>query len=113
MKCETESLFIEFCYRGTAYTVGVIYKHPNGNVSHFITDLEMVLNQIDNDKTTVLAGDMNIDILKFSNEDVVSNVTTLLSYGYLPCITIPSRMPFGEAWLIKRMLNELIDGLTY
>ena len=81
VKCETESLFIEFCYRGTAYTIGGIYRHPNGNVSHFITDPEMVLNQIANDKTTVLAADMNIHIIKFSNEDVVSYVITLISYG--------------------------------
>ena len=51
-----------------------------------------MLNQIDNDKTTVLAGHMNIDIIKFSKEDVVSCVTTLMSYGYLPYITLPSRI---------------------
>ena len=49
VKCEIESLFIEFCYRGTTYIVGGIYRNPNGNVSHFISDLEAVLNQIDND----------------------------------------------------------------
>ena len=92
VKCEIESLFIECCYRGTSYIVGGIYRHPNGNVSHFISDLEAVLNHIDNDKTTVLVGDMNIDIIKFSNEDVVSYVTTLMSYGYLPYITLPSRI---------------------
>ena len=54
VKCETEGLFIIF-YIGTAYTIGGIYRHRNGNVSHFITDLEIVLNQIDYDKTTVLA----------------------------------------------------------
>ena len=52
----------------------------------------MVLNQIDNDKTAVLAGYINIDIIKLSHEDVVSYVTTLMSYGYLPYITIPSRI---------------------
>ena len=36
---------------------------------------------------------LNIDIIKFSNEDVVSYVTTLMSYGYLPYITIPSCIP--------------------
>ena len=92
VKCEIESLFIEFCYRGITYIVGGTYRHPNGNVSHFISDLEAVLNHIDNDKTTVSAGDMNIDIIKFSNEDVVSYVTTLMSYGYLPYITLPSRI---------------------
>ena len=74
-----------------AYFIWGIYRHPNGNVPHFITDLEMVLNQIDNDETTVLIGDMSIDIIKFSNEDVVSCVATLMSYGYLPYITIPFR----------------------
>ena len=72
--------------------VGGIYRHPNGNVSHFISDLEAVLNHIDNDKTAVLAGDLNIDIIKFSNEDVVSYVTTLMFYGYLPYMTLPSRI---------------------
>ena len=77
-------------FRCTTYIVGGIYRHPNGNVSHFISDFEAVL--IDNDKTTVLARDMNIDIIQFSNEDVVSYVTTLMSYGYLPYITLPSRI---------------------
>ena len=92
MKCENESLFNEFCYRGNAYTINGFYRHQNGNVSHFITDIEMVLNQIDNDKTTVLAGVMNIDITKCSYEDVVYCVTTIMAYGYWPYITIPSRI---------------------
>ena len=45
----------------------------------FRSDLEIVLNQMDNNTTTVLAGDMNIDIIKFSNEEVVSYMTTLMS----------------------------------
>ena len=92
VKCDIESLFIAFCYRGTTYIVGGIYRHPNGNVSHFMSDLEAVLNQIDYGKTTVLTGDMNIDITKFSNEDVVSYVTTLIPYGNLPYTTLPSRI---------------------
>ena len=95
-KCETESLFIEFHYRGIAYTVGGIYRHPNRNVSHFISDLETVLNQVDNDKKTVLTSDISIDIIKFSNEDVVTYMTTLMSYGYLPYITISSRIIYSS-----------------
>ena len=92
VKCETESLFIEFCDRDTTYSFGEIYKHPNGKLTHFISDPETILNQMDNNRTTVLAGDMNIDFIKFSNEDVVSYITTLMPYGYLPYITIPSRI---------------------
>ena len=122
VKCETQSLFIKLCYRGTAYTIGGIYRHPNGNVSHFTTDLDLVLNQIGNDKTTVLAGDMNIDITKFSNEDVVSYVTTLMSFGYLPYITIPSHLTnflmmyidhiFLRLSCREKILN-IISGLFY
>ena len=122
VKCETESLFIEFCYRATAYTIGGIYRHPNGNVSYFITDLEIILNQIDNDETTGLAEDINIDIIKFSNEDVVSYVTTLMSYGYLPYITIPFRITHFSMTCIdhifvrlsrrEKILN-IISGLFY
>ena len=122
VKCEIESLFIEFCYEGTTYIVGGIYRHPNGNVSHFISDLEAVLNQIDNDKTTVLAGDMNIDIIKFSNEDVVSYVTTVMSYGYLPYITFPSRITDFSMTCIdyifvrlnrKEKVLNILSGLFY
>ena len=34
--------------------------------------------------------DINIDVLKIPNEGVVSYVTTLIFYGYLPFIAIPS-----------------------
>ena len=121
-KCEIESLYIEFCYRGTTYIVGGICRHPNGTVSHFISDLEAVLNQIDNDKTTALAGDKNIDIIKFSNEDVVSYVTTLMSYGYLLFITLPSRITVFSMTFIdhifvrlnrrEKVLN-ILSGLLY
>ena len=54
--------------------------------------MELVLHKIDTNRTTVLAGDINIDIIKFSNEDVVSYVSTLMSFKYIPYITQPSRI---------------------
>ena len=74
VKCEVESLCVEFMFNGAMYTVGGIYRHPNGNVSHFVSALECALHTIDTNRTTILAGDINIDIIKFSNEDVVSYV---------------------------------------
>ena len=64
----------------------------------------MVLNQTENDKTVVLAGDMNIDIMKFPNGDVVSYVTTLMSYGYLLHLTIPSRITSFSITCIDHIL---------
>ena len=121
-KCKTESLFIEFHYKGSAYNVGGVYRHPNGKVPHFITDLETVLNKTDSGKTTVLAGDMNIDIIKLSNEDVVSYMTTLMSYRFLPYVTLPSRITNFSMTCIDHIFIRLshkdkavnmISGLFY
>ena len=51
-KCEFESLFIEFKYNGISYTVGGIYRHPSGNVSHFVSSLEATLTKLDDRKKT-------------------------------------------------------------
>ena len=67
-------------------SVGGIYRHPNGNSSHFVKDLE----NIGNDVTTILTGDLNIDMIKIENEITLGYVSTLMSYGYLPYITLPS-----------------------
>ena len=74
------------------YTIGGIYRHPNGNVSHFVSGLECVLHKINTNRTTILAGDINIDIIKFSNKEVMSYMSTLMSFKYLPNITVPSRI---------------------
>ena len=50
---------------------------------------------------------MNIDIIKFSNEDVVSYITTLMSYGYLPYITIPSRITNSSMTCIRNSFVRL------
>ena len=92
MKCEVESLFVEFMFNGAMYTVGGIYRHPNGNASHFVAAPECELHKINTNRTTVLAGDMNIDIIKFSNEDVMLYMSTLMYFKYLPNTTVPSRI---------------------
>ena len=42
--------------------------------------------------SSILAGDMNIDIIKFENEGTMNYLTTLFSYRFLPYITLPSRI---------------------
>ena len=122
MKCEVESLFVEFLFNGAMYTVGGIYRQPNGNVYNFVAALECVLHKINTNRTTVLAGDMNIDIIKFSNEDVMSYMSTLMSFKYLPYITVPSRITQLSATCIdhifiktshKDKVLNIMSGLLY
>ena len=78
-------MFVEIMFNGAMY-IGGIYRHSSGNVSYLISAaLECVLHKVDTNRTIVLAGDTNIDIIKFSNEDV-SYVSTLMSFKYLPYI---------------------------
>ena len=91
-KCEFESLFIEFVYNGILYTVGGIYRHPSGNVSHFVSSLETILTKLDDRKNVILAGDMNIDLIKHTNENVMSYMSTMMSYRCLPYVTLPTRI---------------------
>ena len=82
VKCETESLFVWFTHNNVSFIVGGIYRHPNGNSSHFIKDLDRSLENIGNDVTTILTGDLSIDIIKIENEIILEYVSTLMSYGY-------------------------------
>ena len=91
-KCEFESLFIEFMYNGLSFTVGGIYRHPSGNVTHFVSSLETILTKLDDRKNVILAGDMNIDLVKHTNENVISYMSTMMSYRYLPYVTLPTRI---------------------
>ena len=89
-KCEFESLFIEFMYTGILYTLGAIYRHLSGNLSHFVSSLETILTWWQ--ENPILAGNMNIDLIKYTNESVESFMSTMMSYRYLPHVTLPTRI---------------------
>ena len=54
--------------------------------------LELLLNELDNGRTTIIAEDMNIDIIKFTNIDAITYMTTMMAFKYLLYITLPSRI---------------------
>ena len=103
VKCETESLFVGFTHNNVSFIVGGIYRHPSGNSSHFVKDLDRSLENIGDDVTTILTGDLNIDIIKIKNEITLEYVSTLMSYGYLPYITLPSRITEYSATCIDHI----------
>ena len=85
-------MFIKFSYMKRLYVVGGIYRHPNGNIKHFVSDLENALSSIVLNCTVIIAGDINIDLIKFNLDDNLLYVTTFMSHGYLPYITLPTRI---------------------
>ena len=123
-KCEIESLFARFDYCGEVYTLCGIYRHPNGNTRHFIEDLESALDKLAPNITSILTGDINIDIIKFENDETCNYLSTLLSHRYLPYITLPTRITTFSATCIDHvfikparnkpaLVNDIVCGLLY
>ena len=54
-----------------------------------------------------LAGDINIDIIKYNNEKTVQYLTTLLSCRFLPYITLPTRITEYSATYIDHICVKL------
>ena len=106
-KCEMESLYLKFTYHKKKFIVGGIYRHPNGNVKHFMSDLETALDKIPEEITVILAGDINIDIIKYDNAETLQYLTTLLSNRFLPRITLPTRITEYSATCIDHMFIKV------
>ena len=87
-----------------------IYRHPNGNMKHFVDDLERTLLTINGKASCILAGDMNVDIIKFENEGTMNYLTTLFSYRFLLYITLPSRITNFSATCIDHIFVRIVDN---
>ena len=54
--------------------------------------MESNLVKLGNDCRVLVTGDLNIDLIKFTDDEAtLSYLTTLFSWKYLPYITIPAR----------------------
>ena len=106
-RCENESIFLKLTYCKRDFIVGGICRHPNGNVKHFVSDLEVSLDKIPDGISAILAGDINIDIIKYNNEETVHYLTTLLSCRFLPYITLPTRITEYSATCIDHIFVKL------
>ena len=87
-KCDFESLFIECMYNGIKHTSSGIYRHTNWNVS----SLETIFTKPDVRKNANLVVDMNIDLIKPTYDNVVSCMSTMMLYRYLPYVTLPNHI---------------------
>ena len=94
-------LFITLYQLLSVEFIGTPTKTP-----HFVKDLDRSLENISNDITAILTGDLNIDIIKVENEITLEYVSTLMSYGYLPYNTLPSRLTEYSAICIDHIFMK-------
>ena len=116
---ELESVFLEISFSSKSnFIVGCIYKHPGMCVNTFTNDFLSPLLQLvgRENKSIVLLGDFNINLLKYDSNAGVSNfLDTLGSYSILPRVLLPTRITENSHTLIDNIFstptaNECVSG---
>ena len=106
-KCNFESLFLDVKFGNECFTIGGIYRHPGGNITHFVDVLEASLIKMNNSNTCIFAGDLNVNIMNYEGHHELQYLSMLLSHKFLPQITLPTRITETTATCIDHIFVRL------
>ena len=110
--CLNLSLLRFLCPKKSNIIVGCIYKHPSMSITEFV-DLYFspVLEKISHEKKSIIIlGDFNIDLIKCSSDEKISDYFNLISsYNLLPFITLPTRITGHSKTLIDNIFSNCTD----
>ena len=109
-----ESLFLKVITGKSKFKIiGNIYRPPGANIYLFIEKLDEILNCINSDpllkkaEEVILMGDFNINLLDHETHDGTSKyLDTLLNFGQLPLITLPTRVTNNTSTLIDHISSN-------
>ena len=105
--CEVENKWVKLKNKGKEFITGVVYRHPNGNVEHFIESSEHIFSNINDISYYIIAGDFNIDLLQ-TNHDLISRyINGFLEADFIPCINLPTRFCETTATLIDHIMVKV------
>ena len=112
-KKEIEFIFIEIINpKDKNVIVGCIYRHPSLNPTEFV-DIhiqELLRKMFKEDKTIVLLGDFNIDLLKYdTNKDSTAFLDLMYTNFLLPYVTTPTRVTSHSETLIDNIFSNKIE----
>ena len=96
-----------------------VYRQPNSeNMETFLKNMEIFLKAVDKKKQDIIiAGDMNLDILKYENHLLTANYLDLLTaHKMLPRIVRPTHIKKQSATLIDHIFtrnnnNTVLSGI--
>ncbi len=112
-----ESLFVEVeLLPNKLIIVGVIYRpntQPKADLDIFSTTFLDTMDLINyENKTSVIIGDMNIDLLKYGHHGKTNNfIDSVFSRGFMPKIHKPTRITPSSATLIDHIYSNDITNL--
>lgn len=94
--------------------IGVIYRHPNSDTQSFLSYLNNVLQNINNEnKYCMVLGDFNFNLLNFdSHSDTNEFLNILGSFFFSPHILQPTRITDHTATLIDNIFLNSVSHHT-
>ena len=102
-----ESIFAEICKDKKSFIVASIYRPntlPLGSVNSFLQHMSTTLQLLTHIKNCFIMGDFNIDFLKWKNDSQTNDfIEIMLTNGFLPTITKPTRVSSTTATLIDQI----------
>ena len=117
-----DSLFVEIFFssednqRTGRVILGNVYRPPRDiiqNYNNFTTQMERTLSEFRNCANVLIVGDFNIDLLKIDVKDHVNLfLETMLSQGYIPKITLPTRVQYNSKTLIDNCFIKSTNSLS-
>ena len=115
---EYQSLLVRVNFPNkTPFIVGTFYRSPSYSVNDFMPYFEATLSSLCNlSKPTFLAGDYNVNLFNYNTKVEVKHFLDCLnSYGFLPAITVPTRIanthPF-TATLIDNIFSNTLEHVV-
>ena len=102
--CLIESSFVTLETTNEKFTIGCIYRHPKGEINHFIDKFRQIIKNIDKNNIAIIMGDFNIDLLQPNNCKHEDYLNLCLESNFVPIISLPTRIADHSATLIDHIL---------
>ena len=111
---QLESTFIEVAQNKERIIIGCLYRHPSMELSefnnHYLSNLLDSLSE--ENKTVLLLGDFNADLLKYDKDCNVSDfLDTMYSNLFLLHIACPTRVTVNSQTIIDTIFSNNYDSL--
>ena len=112
--CQIEDIWLELSYNNKPFCVASCYRHPKGNIKHFVDALEKCLLSPSIIPFTILGGDFNIDLLKIDNCSIVNDyISVIMGHNFIPTINLPTRINNCSFSLIDNIFVKLPLNLIH
>ena len=91
--------------------IGCIYRHPSNDRQHFLETLREQLDNLNNEgKEVFILGDINVDFLKYDDNQTSEYSDMLLDQGFMPLIAKATRLTDHTSTLIDHIYANVLHS---